>query len=249
MSSIDFNKVIAYSNTMCRNKSISKCATFVKKAFERGGCKYVTGDGWDNQKWCETNDFVCIADFIPVDKNPRPHNGKPIQFPNGYVQQIGDVCLLKHGIYGHICYAAGTGIDDWVSDYFQKPPGQQSGTGPYCYTGNIERVQFWRHRSVLNNAPTVQTFTRSMYADVIDNRNDNSSYNNSGISNTVGMLSSASKRYDNVLKQDDARKQEFESLVSSMTNDAPNMGREIIISADMLDANILKGQESRKERV
>jgi hypothetical protein len=50
----------------------------------------------------------------------------------------------------------GPGINEWVSDYFQRPPGQQSGTGPYCYVGNVERVQFWRHKSVLNGAPEVK---------------------------------------------------------------------------------------------
>jgi hypothetical protein len=156
MSAIDFDKVISYSLKNCTQKSRSKCATYVKKAFECGGCKYISGNGWSNQTWCERNNFVLIGDFVPVDKNPRAHGSVGIQFPLGYIQQTGDVCLIKHGEYGHICYAMGPGINEWVSDYFQRPPGQQSGTGPYCYVGNVERVQFWRHKSVLNGAPEVK---------------------------------------------------------------------------------------------
>lgn len=259
MTNIDFNKVISYSRKMCYTYSRSECATFVKKAFEQGGCKYISGNGWNNQKWCRQNNFELIGDFVPVDKNPRAHNGKPIQFPPGYVQQVGDVCLIKHGDYGHICYAIGPGINDWVSDYFQRPPAQQEGTGPYCYTSDYERVQFWRHKSVLNNTPTVQEMMQSTYADnteTPDTRRmgySNSagwSLNISGASNNVMRLSSVNRQNDNILKQDDTRKGEFESLVNAMASAAPKMGRDIIITAEMYDANILKGtQESRKERV
>lgn len=153
--SIDFNKVIQYSLKNCVQKSIAKCALYVKRAFEAGGCKYVSGNGWSNQTFCKTNGFELIGDFIPEDNNPRAHNGKPIQFPKGYVQQVGDICLIQHGTYGHICYAAGPNINDWISDYFQRPPGQADGTGPYCYSSGYQRVQFWRHSSVRGNAPVV----------------------------------------------------------------------------------------------
>lgn len=154
-ATIDFNKVIQYSKRYCVGKSLSKCAQYVKSAFQAGGCKYVTGNGWNNQAFCKTNGFKCIGDFKPIDGNPRAHNGKPMQFPKGYTQQIGDICLIDHGTYGHICYAAGTGIDDWVSDYFQRAPGQMAGTGPYCYPNGYKQVQFWRHSSVMNGAPEV----------------------------------------------------------------------------------------------
>lgn len=252
MSSINFNKVIAYSRAMCTTVSQSLCATYVKKAFERGGCKYVSGNGWNNQKWCETNGFKLIGDFVPEGGNPRAHNGKPIQFPTGYRQQVGDVCLIKHGTYGHICYATGTGLNDWVSDFFQRPPGQQDGCGPYCYQGNIERVQFWRHSSVLDDAPVI-TNTVTQQDTYVTNKT--TSYSNrsvatvSGPPNEVKRLSSSGKSKENVLKLDEGRQKEFESLVTSMTNEAPQMGREIIITSEMYDANILKGsQESRKER-
>lgn len=259
MAGIDFNKVVAYSRSVCHTQSIGECATFVKRAFEKGGCKYISGNGWNNQKWCKANNFELIGDFVPVDRNPRAHDGKPIQFPPGYVQQVGDVCLIKHGTYGHICYAMGSGINDWVSDYYQRPPAQQAGTGPYCYTGDYERVQFWRHKTVMNGAPSVQESMQSMYADNVtepDTRRTGYSSSNgwtsniSGVSNNVMRLSSVSRENDNVLKQDDARKGEFESMVNAMASAAPKMGRDIIITSEMYDANILKGsQESRKERV
>ena len=160
---INFSKVIAYSKSTCKIKSIGRCAEYVKKAFQAGGAKYISGNGWDNQRWCEENGFKLIGDFVPDDRNPRAHGNKQMQLPNGNKQQTGDVCLIKHGEYGHICYAMSDNINDWVSDFFQKPPGQQNGTGPYCYQGNIERVQFWRHSSVLNNAPVIDMSTIPSY--------------------------------------------------------------------------------------
>lgn len=156
IASINFDNVIKYSLQHCVSKSKSLCATFVKNAFASGGCKYISGNGFDNQKWCKANGFECIGDFVPIDNFPRPHKNLPIQFPEGYVQQVGDVCLIKHGKFGHICYAMGPDIDDWVSDYFQKHPGQKSGMGPYCYSDyKYERIQFWRHSSVLNDTPVL----------------------------------------------------------------------------------------------
>lgn len=255
MNSIDFNKVIAYSKTMCTQFSQSLCATYVKKAFERGGCKYMTGNGWDNQKWCEENGFKLIGDFIPKGRNPRTGGNvglNGLQFPTGYTQQTGDVCLIKHGTYGHICYAIGPGLNDWVSDFFQRPPGQQENCGPYCYQGNIERVQFWRHCSVLNNAPVITNTVIPSDTFVAGRTTSYSSqqYAGNNTPNTVNRLASATKERTGVLKQDDARKSEFESMVNAMATDAPQMGREIIITSELYNSNILKGsQESRKERV
>ena len=74
--------------------------------------------------------------------------------------------------------------------------------------------------------------------------------NTSGTSNNVMRLSSANKKDKSVLKQDDSRKQEFESLITLMSSNAPNMGRDVIITSELFDSNILKGnQESTKERV
>lgn len=67
--------------------------------------------------------------------------------------------------------------------------------------------------------------------------------------NTVYKLASATKSKENILKQDDVRKSEFESLRNKMTSNVPNMGREIIHTSELYDSNILKGdQESKKER-
>ena len=72
----------------------------------------------------------------------------------------------------------------------------------------------------------------------------------SGTSNNVMRLSSVNKKDKSVLKQDDSRKQEFESLITLMSSNAPNMGRDVIITSELFDSNILKGnQESIKERV
>lgn len=164
MASIDINlnKVISYSKQNCFKKSKALCATYVKKAFEAGGAKYISGNGWNNQKFCKTNGFKLIGDFVPIDNNPRAHGNLPIQFPSNYEQQVGDICLIKHGTYGHICYATGTGINDWVSDYFQKDPGQQDNTGPYCYNGDYERIQFWRY-----DAPEDMVITETPSGEIV----------------------------------------------------------------------------------
>lgn len=177
--SIDFNKVILYSKTNCLQRSKGLCATYVKKAFEAGGAIYVAGNGWNNQKFCKKNGFELIGDFVPIDNNPRAHGNIPMQFPNNYVQQAWDICLIKHGVYGHICYATGKDINDWVSDYFQKFPGQQDGTGPYCYNGNYERIQFWRHTSQMEGTTSIaETPTSEIISDTVhsgENQSNSSS--------------------------------------------------------------------------
>ena len=68
------------------------------------------------------------------------------------------------------------------------------------------------------------------------------------VPNNVSRLAS-SKKNKSVLKQSDSRKAEFEALANSMSGNAPQMGRGILLTSEMYDSNILKGsQESRKER-
>lgn len=68
--------------------------------------------------------------------------------------------------------------------------------------------------------------------------------------NTVSRLGSVSKRNEIFAKQDANRKEEFESLRNKMSSEAPNMGREILMTAELYESNILKGdQEARKEKI
>lgn len=209
MGIINFNKVISYSMTMCKIKSIGRCAEYVKKAFQAGGAKYVAGNGWTNQKWCQTNDFQLIGDFVPENGNPRKSistetsvicNVNGMQFPkmadgSNYKQQMGDVCLIKHGEYGHICYAMSDDINSWVSDYFQKSPGQKNGTGPYCYTGGIERVQFWRHKSLLNGAPVIDLKNIEEYKYTRNTSSSSSSTNKATVTpNTISGMNVGNKK-------------------------------------------------------
>lgn len=80
-----------------------------------------------------------------------------------------------------------------------------------------------------------------------------SNYSNTTVSsnssNTVYRLSAATKPNENVLQQTEMRKSEFESLRNKMTNEAPDMGRDIIHTSELYDTNILKSdQEAKKER-
>ena len=264
--SINFDKVIAYSKRFCTLKSRSKCATFVKKAFEAGGCTYVSGNGWSNQNWCRTNGFQLIGDFTPINENPRQPvtndmlnicNVNGLQFPkmadgSPYVQQAGDVCLIQHGEYGHICYAMSSDINSWVSDFFQKSPGQQDGTGPYCYQGNVKRVQLWRHSSVMNGAPMITESIITPYytpSDYVSSTNSYSSNNMTSYgANKVMMLSSVNKHHnEDAYKQDEERKNQFSALQQKLSSEAPEMGREIYLTEEMYDSNILKGNQQSTE--
>ena len=217
MGMLDLSKVISYSKAMCVPKSKALCAEYVKKAFEAGGLKYISGNGWSNQRWCQTNDFRCIGDFVPDMRNPRSParvetdkicNVNGLQFPRmvdgtPYKQMIGDVCLIKHGQYGHICYAMGPGINDWVSDYFQCYPGQMNGTGPYCYKGDIAQVQFWRHNSINDSTPPVIMEQPTQPSDVVSTSGEGGSSNTSS-SNDIQPISninsnSTNKRPGNIL--------------------------------------------------
>lgn len=67
--------------------------------------------------------------------------------------------------------------------------------------------------------------------------------------NTVYKLSSTGKYRDNVLNNSGDRKSEFEALRNKMTSEAPQLGRTIIQTSELYDANILKGpQESKTDR-
>lgn len=74
--------------------------------------------------------------------------------------------------------------------------------------------------------------------------------NESTTSNVVSRLGSVSKRNEILAKQDANRKEEFESLRNKMSAAAPKMGREILMTSELYDSNILKGdQEARKEKI
>lgn len=69
------------------------------------------------------------------------------------------------------------------------------------------------------------------------------------VPNKVSMLASAKKSNDNILKCDDSRKAEFESLRNMMTTNSPQMGRDILITSELYDSNILKSiSKTKKER-
>lgn len=77
----------------------------------------------------------------------------------------------------------------------------------------------------------------------------NYEYVENSVPNKVYKLASANKPRPNVLDGSSDRKSEFEALQNEMCNNTPEMGRDIILSGEMYDSNILKGsQESKKEK-
>lgn len=68
--------------------------------------------------------------------------------------------------------------------------------------------------------------------------------------NKVYRLADATKNKNKVLEQSDSRKAEFQALQNSMASNTPELGRTIILSQEMYNSNILKGdQEAKKERL
>jgi len=291
---IDISKAIAWAknNVASKTEYSGGCVTCTKKAMVAAGCtEKPYGNGFYNSDWCLANGFVCIAEFEPINHQPRAHDGQPIQFPNlangtPYEQKAGDICLIhipyvriwKHNKwtydYGHMCWAKGSTINDWVSDVYQIPPVSAEGSGPYCYSDSkYSLVQFWRHSSLLDEGtpawpnPTYMQepskpvnaadASGSSYADA-NGTSGNTPYVSGSIylpgvsenaTNKVSRLVAATKEKKNVLSQKN-RKNEFESLRNLMVGNVPDMGREILMTMELYDSNILKGpQESRKERV
>ena len=82
------------------------------------------------------------------------------------------------------------------------------------------------------------------------NEQENDQDNLPRFSNSVLQLASVNRMNSkNVLKQSDSRKAKFEALRNELAEEAPEMGREILLTAELYDSNILKGtQESREER-
>lgn len=71
---------------------------------------------------------------------------------------------------------------------------------------------------------------------------------NENTPNKVYKLSSASKQSNTVLQQNDTRKAEFEALQNRMISELPQTGREILITQELYDSNILKGDQKSKEK-
>lgn len=151
----DFRRAAAWARANCAAESMHKCAGYAKRALQAAGMEYAPGDGFRNQEFCERNGYVRVSDFRPLGGNPRPTAARPIQWgAPGYSPRMGDVCLIEHPSSGpgHMAWFAGgpDPLNGWVSDFWQRPPGQQAGCGPYCYAAGITRVQIWRHSSMLD---------------------------------------------------------------------------------------------------
>lgn len=76
---------------------------------------------------------------------------------------------------------------------------------------------------------------------------DNQSKNKKTSTNSVSRLSDVSrqKNISEILKQTNGRKKEFETLASEMANNVPELGRDILITSEFYDSNIIK--ETKKD--
>lgn len=69
------------------------------------------------------------------------------------------------------------------------------------------------------------------------------------LTNNVSNLAYAGKTNNNIVSGDSDRKSTFLALQSELASNTPALGRSILLSPEMYDSNILKGdQESKKER-
>lgn len=159
-------------------------------------------------------------------------------------------------VAGHTeIYAGNSKSYNWGSVHDLNKGGMPSGTS-HLKSGGYSVM--WRHPSVSGNIPPDVDYASSN--DPISNGN-NSSFsggfsnsalyaNNGGYSfkispNTVYTLASNGEKKD-VLKIDDHRKNDFESLRTSLITDMIQSGRDVIKSPELYNSSILKSGQSAK---
>lgn len=118
----DIDKACKHLRANSQPKSISRCATYVKNAMKAGGLPYITGDGKDLGRICNSLGFRQIS--LQVNNSTRSVTG----------MQKGDIASMTHGKYGHTCMYDGT---QWISDF------RQNFCIPYS-RGGWGNLTFWR---------------------------------------------------------------------------------------------------------
>lgn len=109
---------LEYLNRNAKSKSIGKCAAYVRKAIEAGG---LSTEGRPVAA-CMYKDFLPKIGFNEIAEVTGKIKQQEWTHKNA---KPGDIAVMSHGKYGHICMYNGK---CWVSDYVQ--------TGMWAYRGD-----------------------------------------------------------------------------------------------------------------
>ena len=112
----NMQRSISWIQQASATKSSGRCAKFVRMALEQGGISTIG-------RPVAAKDYVA---FLPSKgfKNVATLVGRNSQ--SAFSAQPGDIAVMAHGMYGHICMWTGS---QWVSDFKQNNMWPYSGDG------------------------------------------------------------------------------------------------------------------------
>ena len=209
-----------------------ECAKYVRIAMEAGGLSTNGRPSWAWQylNWLPTQGWTPIAK-LSTKAEQMSFNAQP-----------GDVAVYqKPGVGssepGHICMWSGK---NWISDFVQN--------NMNVYRSDATIVVF-RYNSTTDPAIDFNDFNSSFQNNNYTAYSGNGGGTISGFNtpNTVYRLASTGERND-VIKLDDSRKSEFESLRNSLKSEVVDMGRDIIESPELYNSSILKTSQTAKQQ-
>lgn len=119
LGKFNVEKAVEWGVRHCHPGSQTDCAKYVRFMLEAGGINtagHPVG-AQDYDRFLPTKGFKCIADLYGNDKQN--------EFTRKYAQ-AGDIAVMHHGKYGHICMYTG---GQWISDFAQNRMWVYSGNG------------------------------------------------------------------------------------------------------------------------
>lgn len=115
----DIDRAVSWINSNSLNKSVGSCAKYVRMAIEAGGLSTVGRPvaACNYTAFLPTKGFKHIATLS--------NKQEQAQFSSSNAQR-GDIAVMSHGKYGHICMWNG---NQWISDFKQNNMWPYSGNG------------------------------------------------------------------------------------------------------------------------
>lgn len=115
----NINAALGWAKQNCLNKSIGRCAKYVRLMLNAGGINTAGNpvSAYQYASFLPKLGFKHIASIGTVDEQAKwtNTNGRP-----------GDIAVMAHGQHGHICMYTGY---QWVSDFVQRKMWPYAGNG------------------------------------------------------------------------------------------------------------------------
>lgn len=115
----DIDRAVSWINANSLNKSVGSCAKYVRMAIEAGGVSTVGRP----VAACNYTGFLPTKGFKHI--ATLSNKQEQAQFSSSNAQK-GDIAVMSHGKYGHICMWNGS---QWISDFKQNNMWPYSGNG------------------------------------------------------------------------------------------------------------------------